>query len=212
MFGSISRCFFAPVFRAFGVAVLLAMSTLVLRCPRGRPRQTGWVLTPEQRRELWQRMTPEQRQQWRNARSPEERQGTWQRFSPEQRRETWQQLSPEQRELMLRRMTPEQRQNVRGQMTPDERRQCARDSSSSSRVANATRTRTAVVSCHLKSDNACVNRFIRRAGTNISAETGATRGQANDVAGRRASGTADCFVQHASSRRRNSAITLRSYY
>src|SRR5688500_12537809 len=120
MFGSLSRCFFTPVFRAFGVALLIVMCTLTL-VPAEAASPDPLRLTPEQRRDLWERMTPEQRQQWRNARSPEERQGTWQRFSPEQRRETWQQLSPEQRELMLRRMTPEQRQNVRSQMTPDER-------------------------------------------------------------------------------------------
>ena len=113
MFRSLSRRFLAPVFRAFGAALLITMSALV-SLPAVAVEPDVLRLTPEQRRDLWQRMTPEQRQQWRNARSPEERQGTLERFSPEQRRETWQQLSPEQRESDVGRMTPEQRQNLRG--------------------------------------------------------------------------------------------------
>lgn len=78
-------------------------------------------LTPEQRRDMWERMTPAQREAWRGARSQEERQRAWQGLSPEQRRGMWEGLSPEQRELMLRRLPPEQRQDMRRHMTPEER-------------------------------------------------------------------------------------------
>jgi hypothetical protein len=78
-------------------------------------------LTPEQRRDMWERMSPEQREAWRNARSQQERQGAWQGFSPEQRRDMWQRLSPEQREMMLRRLPPEQRRDMWQNMTPEQR-------------------------------------------------------------------------------------------
>jgi hypothetical protein len=78
-------------------------------------------LTPEQRRDMWERMSPEQREAWRNARSQQERQRAWQGFSPEQRRDMWERLSPEQREMMLRRLPPEQRQDMWRNMTPEQR-------------------------------------------------------------------------------------------
>lgn len=78
-------------------------------------------LSPEQRREMWERMSPEQREAWRNARSQEDRQRAWQGFSPDQRREMWERLSPEQREMMLRRLPPEQRHDMWRNMTPDQR-------------------------------------------------------------------------------------------
>ena len=78
-------------------------------------------LSPEQRRDMWERMSPEQREAWRNARSSEDRQRAWQNFSPDQRRDMWERLSPEQREMMLRRLPPEQRQDMWRNMTPDQR-------------------------------------------------------------------------------------------
>ncbi|HVG05640.1 MAG TPA: hypothetical protein VM937_11945 [Burkholderiaceae bacterium] len=51
--------------------------------------------------------------------SPEQRRQVWERMTPEQRREMAQQMSPEQREMARRRMTPQQ--DMRGQIPPDER-------------------------------------------------------------------------------------------
>lgn len=78
-------------------------------------------LSPEQRRDMWERMSPEQREAWRSARSQEDRQRAWQGFSPEQRRDMFEQLSPEQREMMLRRLPPEQRQDMWRHMSPEQR-------------------------------------------------------------------------------------------
>jgi Mg/Co/Ni transporter MgtE len=78
-------------------------------------------LTPEQRRDMWERMSPEQRDAWRGARSQDERQRAWEGLSPDQRRDMWERLSPEQREMMLRRLPPEQRRDMWRSMSPDER-------------------------------------------------------------------------------------------
>jgi len=78
-------------------------------------------LSPEQRRDMWERMSPEQREAWRAARSQHERERAWEGLSPEQRRGMWERLSPEQRELMLRRLPPEQRRDMWRNMSPDER-------------------------------------------------------------------------------------------
>jgi hypothetical protein len=78
-------------------------------------------LSPEQQREMWERMSPEQREAWRNARSPGESRRAWEGFSPDQRREVWDRLSPEQREMMLRRLPPEQRRDMWRDMSPEQR-------------------------------------------------------------------------------------------
>lgn len=108
---------FRATIRAFAFALVAALATNALALEPGQRLR----LTPEQRREMLDRMSPQQREAWRNARSPEERQRAWQGLSPQQRHDTWQQLSPEQRELMLRRMAPEQRQEAWRNMTPEQR-------------------------------------------------------------------------------------------
>jgi hypothetical protein len=113
---------FPAAIRAFAGLVLAATTALAWPADgsNGDPGQR-LRLSPEQRREMWQRMTPEQRDAWRNAQSPEDRRRAWQGFTPDQRRDMWQQMSPEQRELMLRRLPPDQRRDQWQRMTPDQR-------------------------------------------------------------------------------------------
>ena len=114
-----SRRGFRTAIRAFALVAAFAAGAGALAAgpdPGQRLR-----LSPEQRREMWQRMSPQQREAWRNARSHEERQRAWQGFSPDQRREMSEQLSPEQREMMLRRLTPDQRREMWRNMSPEER-------------------------------------------------------------------------------------------
>ncbi|HVE90014.1 MAG TPA: hypothetical protein VNA44_09970 [Burkholderiaceae bacterium] len=77
-------------FRALGATAIVAASLLA-----SLPSQAQPGPSPEQRRQVWERMTPEQR------------------------REMGPQMSPEQREMARRRMTPEP--DMRGQIPPDER-------------------------------------------------------------------------------------------
>ncbi len=86
--------------------------------PPGLAGEGRALLSPEQRREMWQRMTPEQREAFRNARTPEERARAWQGLPP---RDMWQQLTPEQRELMMRRVPPDERRQLWEKMSPEER-------------------------------------------------------------------------------------------
>jgi hypothetical protein len=106
--------------RAIACAVTFALAGPAIAASGVDPGQR-LRLTPEQRREMWDRMSPEQREAWRNARSQDERQRAWQGFSPDQRRDMWERLSPEQREMMLRRLPPEQRRDMWRDMSPDER-------------------------------------------------------------------------------------------
>ncbi|MGZ8253283.1 MAG: hypothetical protein ACXW2G_04410 [Burkholderiaceae bacterium] len=112
---------FGVAVRAFACIALLALAGSAAAASPGLDPGQRLRLTPEQRRDMWDRMSPEQRDAWRNARSQEERQRAWRDFSPEQRRGMWEGLSPEQREMMLRRLPPEQRQDMRRHMTPEER-------------------------------------------------------------------------------------------
>jgi hypothetical protein len=107
--------------RALGCVALLALAAEAWAASPGLDPGQRLRLTPEQRRDMWERMSPEQRDAWRNARSQDERQRAWQGLSPEQRRGMWEGLSPEQREMMLRRLPPEQRQDMRRHMSPEER-------------------------------------------------------------------------------------------
>lgn len=107
--------------RAIACIALLALAGPAAAANAGVDPGQRLRLTPEQRRDMWERMSPEQREAWRNARSQQERQRAWQDFSPEQRRDMWERLSPEQREMMLRRLTPEQRQDMWRGMTPEQR-------------------------------------------------------------------------------------------
>lgn len=107
--------------RAFACVALLALAAGAWGASPGLDPGQRLRLTPEQRRDMWERMSPEQRDAWRNARSQDERQRAWQGLSPEQRRGMWEGLSPEQREMMLRRLPPEQRQDMRRHMSPEER-------------------------------------------------------------------------------------------
>jgi hypothetical protein len=113
---SLRRLFRAAI-RAFACAAVLAASANAFALEPGQRLR----LTPEQRRDMWERMTPEQREAWRNARSMDDRQRAWQGLSPQQRQDMWQQMSPEQRELMLRRLPPEQRQEAWRNMSPEQR-------------------------------------------------------------------------------------------
>lgn len=106
--------------RGLACALLVALAAPAVAASVADPGQR-LRLTPEQRREMWERMTPEQREAWRGARSQDERQRAWEGLSPDQRRDMWQRLSPEQRELMLRRLPPEQRRDMWGKMSPEER-------------------------------------------------------------------------------------------
>lgn len=107
--------------RALACAALLVLAGGADAAGMGVDPGQRLRLTPEQRRDMWERMSPEQREAWRNARSTEDRQRAWQNFSPDQRRDMWERLSPEQREMMLRRLPPEQRQDMWRHMTPDQR-------------------------------------------------------------------------------------------
>ena len=107
--------------RAIACVVMVALSGPAFPAEFGVDPGQRLRLSPEQRREMWERMSPEQREAWRNARSQEERQRAWQGFSPEQRRDMWERLSPEQREMMLRRLPPEQRRDMWRDMTPEDR-------------------------------------------------------------------------------------------
>ena len=114
-------CALRTALRACACVALVALAGPVAAQGAGVDPGQRLRLTPEQRRDMWERMSPEQREAWRNARSQDERQRAWQGFSPEQRRDMWERLSPEQREMMLRRLPPEQRQDMWRKMTPDER-------------------------------------------------------------------------------------------
>jgi hypothetical protein len=106
--------------RGLACTLMVALAAPALAASGADPGQR-LRLTPEQRREMWERMSPEQREAWRGARSLDERQRAWEGLSPDQRRDMWQRLSPEQRELMLRRLPPEQRRDMWGKMSPEER-------------------------------------------------------------------------------------------
>ena len=110
----------AALARAIACTLAVALAGPALAAAGADPGQR-LRLTPEQRRDLWERMSPEQREAWRNARSQDERERAWQGFSPDQRRDMWDRLSPEQRELMLRRLPPEQRRDMWRNMSPEER-------------------------------------------------------------------------------------------
>lgn len=114
------RRFFVSL-RAFACMALLALAVPASAGNAGVDPGQRLRLTPEQRRDMWERMSPEQREAWRTARSQEDRQRAWQGFSPEQRRDMWERLSPEQREMMLRRLPPEQRHDMWRHMTPEQR-------------------------------------------------------------------------------------------
>lgn len=130
---------FPPFFRAFGAALLLAVVTFAGpadAAPKGL-RQ----MTPEQRRDAWERMTPQQRQQWRDSRldqrqppaapgapppmpdhrsdarghiSPDERQAMRQRFH--ERQQTNRMSQPDQNMPQRRQLSPEERQQLREQV------------------------------------------------------------------------------------------------
>jgi cell division protein FtsN len=106
--------------RVLAGALLAALAGSALAAAGVDPGQR-LRLTPEQRRDMWERMSPEQRDAWRAARSQDERQRAWEGLSPDQRRDMWERLSPEQRELMLRRLPPEQRRDMWRNMSPEER-------------------------------------------------------------------------------------------
>ncbi len=172
--------------RAFGASALVAATLFTsFAWPADAAEQGRLRLTPEQRRDMFERMTPEQREQWRNARSPEERQRALQSLTPDQRRETWQQLSPEQRELMLRRMTPEQRQNLRGQMTPDEReamRQRFLERQQGNRPPGPEQNvPPRAVSFRRRNGSSCESRSSRRGAMFTGVATVATKDQTNDA-------------------------------
>jgi hypothetical protein len=106
--------------RVIASAIMVALAGSTLAAGGVDPSQR-LRLTPEQRRDMWERMSPEQREAWRGARSQDERQRAWEGLSPDQRRDMWERLSPEQREMMLRRLPPEQRRDMWRNMSPDER-------------------------------------------------------------------------------------------
>ncbi|MEP6607884.1 MAG: hypothetical protein ABJA83_04325 [Burkholderiaceae bacterium] len=131
---SMTRTPLSRAFRPLVAAMLFALTLLgspVDGAERSRP------LTPEQRRDLWERMTPQQREQWRNARVPEQRDPMKQRLSPEQREQIRSQTTPDERQALRqrllerqqnrgapngpenaqsRRLTPEERQRLREQI------------------------------------------------------------------------------------------------
>ncbi|MEW5879596.1 MAG: hypothetical protein AB1761_04030 [Pseudomonadota bacterium] len=113
----------------FAAAALLTAAGIASAQPVRPDDAPDARMTPEQRRELWQRMTPEQREQWRRSRSPEERRELWMRMTPEQRgamRERWMEerrrrmddgVGPAMGERMPpHRLTPEERQRLRDQI------------------------------------------------------------------------------------------------
>lgn len=110
----------ATLTRAIACVLVVALAGPALASSGADPGQR-LRLTPEQRRDMWERMSPEQREAWRNARSQDERERAWRGFSPDQRRDMWERLSPEQREMMLRRLPPEQRRDMWRNMSPEER-------------------------------------------------------------------------------------------
>ena len=92
MFQLHPRLGFAALTRAIACAVLVALAGPALAASGTEPGQR-LRLTPDQRRDMWERLSPEQREMMLR------------RLPPEQRRDMWRSLSPEERQAMRHRFT-----------------------------------------------------------------------------------------------------------
>lgn len=124
-------------FSAFHAVAAAVMTTLVLALgvSAAHAQPGGSQLTPEQRREVWQRMTPAQREQWRDGRPPGERQRSAPPFQSDSRPDMRGQVSPDERQAMRQRFREQQQGRSpnlpegsysRRQLSPEERQQLRR--------------------------------------------------------------------------------------
>jgi len=124
----------AGPFSAVRAVVAGVVATLVLALSVGaaHAQPGGSQLTPEQRREAWQRMTPAQREQWRNSRPPGERQRSAPPSQSDSRPDMRGQVSPDERQEMRQRFREQQQGRSpnlpegsysRRQLSPEERQQ-----------------------------------------------------------------------------------------